>query len=286
MIDVAAVQRAFPELENIIELPVNSGQKYVLSATRNTSPAALKLYKRGLADLPRIEREIRAVSKLNSTYVPRILDSGTREILGDQILFILEEFIHGNSYRDRLNAKPIQELRSVLQLLFHLLRACRDFEREKIVHRDIKPENLMLDPAEKLWVIDFGFARHLDLKSLTGDSPYGGVGTLAYAAPEQFQNIKAEINTRTDLFAVGTVVYEALAGFNPFREGLYSLQAVLKRMENETIPLLQCPNDTSGLLPHFIANLIQRFPSRRPQSATEALAWFDPIRTHYNLTSD
>jgi serine/threonine protein kinase len=209
VIDVSAVQLAFPELSNVAELPVSSGQKFVLAATREGKRVALKLFKRGLADLARTQREIRAVSKLNSKYVPTIFDSGTRKILGDEVLFIIEEFVEGSSYRDRLIAQPIQDCRSVLRILFHLLLACCDFEREKIVHRDIKPENLILDPAQKLWIIDFGFARHLDLKSLTGDSPYGGVGTLGYAAPEQFQNIKAEINIRTDLFAVGTVVLQA-----------------------------------------------------------------------------
>jgi eukaryotic-like serine/threonine-protein kinase len=243
------------------------------------------LFKRGLADLARTQREIRAVSKLNSKYVPTIFDSGTRKILGDEVLFIIEEFVEGSSYRDRLIAQPIQDCRSVLRILFHLLLACCDFEREKIVHRDIKPENLILDPAQKLWIIDFGFARHLDLKSLTGDSPYGGVGTLGYAAPEQFQNIKAEINIRTDLFAVGTVAYEALTGSNPFRRGLNTPQAVLKRMETETMPLLNCPEDASGMLPKFVASLIQRFPSRRPQSSIEALAWFEPIRQYYGLVS-
>jgi len=283
MIDVAALQSAFPELSNICGLPVTSGQKHVFAATHSIGKVALKIIKRGVADLPRTQREIEAVSKLQSKYVPSIILTGKRTVASDEVLFILEQFIEGSSYRQKLTEQPVQNLSSVLRLLLALLYACRDFESVRIVHRDIKPENLIIDLSGKLWVIDFGIARHLDQRSLTGDSPYHGVGTVGYAAPEQFQNIKADINIRADLFAVGTVAYEALAGYNPFLRGLHTVQAVIKRMESESIPLLQCQEDGSALLPKFIGSLMQRFPSRRPQSAKEALDWFEPIRRYYRV---
>lgn len=280
---VTALQSAFPELSNILSLPVRSGQKDVFVATLSTKKVALKIIKRGLGDLHRTQREIQAVAALQSKYVPSIILSGTRTVLNEDVLFIIEEFIEGSSYREKLNGERIQELPRVLRLLLGLLCACQDFERARIVHRDIKPENLIIDPEDRLWIIDFGIVRHLDLQSLTGDSPYGGVGTLGYAAPEQFQNVKAEINIRADLFSVGTVAYEALSGCNPFLRGLHTVQAVIRRMETESVPLLSCEQDSSGLLAKFINSLIQRFPSRRPQSAGEALKWFEPIRRHYRL---
>jgi eukaryotic-like serine/threonine-protein kinase len=284
MIDTVALHAAFPELSDICALPIRSGQKDVFAANHSTGKVALKIIKRGLADLPRTQREIEAVSKLQSSFVPSILFTGGRKVSNDDVLFIIEQFIEGTSYRQKLCGNPVQDLRSVLPLLLALLCACDDFERARIVHRDIKPENLIIDTNHKVWVVDFGIARHLDLQSLTGDSPYRGVGTVGYAAPEQFQNIKAQINVRADLFAVGTMIYEALAGHNPFLRGLHTVHAVIQRMETESVPLLECSEDTSGLLPKFLNSLMQRFPSRRPQSAKEALAWFEPIRQYYGIS--
>ena len=240
--------------------------------------AVLKIVKRGLVDLARAEREIQAVQRLNSAYVPVIISSGLRRVVADDQVFILERYVEGVSYREKLRSQPVQNAKDVVDLISALLAACRDFEAAKIVHRDLKPENLIIGPDGKVWVIDFGIVRHLDLQSLTADGLYGGVGTLGYAAPEQFQNIKADINVRTDLFGLGVIAYESLAGYNPFLRNLHSPQAVIKRMETETMPALAIPGDTAGTLTAFIGALIQRFPSRRPQTAAEATQWFQAVK--------
>jgi eukaryotic-like serine/threonine-protein kinase len=281
MIDLAALQVAFPEVSTIQLIQTVSGQKHVFRVSHAGAPAVLKIVKKGLVDLARVQREIEAVQRLNSAYVPQIISSGLRKVAADDQVFILERFIEGHSYREKLRAMAVQNVADVIVLVDALLQACRDFEAAKIVHRDIKPENLMIGNDGKVWVIDFGIVRHLDLQSLTADGLYGGIGTLGYAAPEQFQNIKAEINVRADLFGVGVVTYEALSGYNPYLRGLHSPQAVVRRMETEVIPVLSIPGDTSGIFGKFIASLIQRFPSRRPQTASEAIQWFESVKQQY-----
>ena len=279
MLNVSAIQAAFPEVQ-ISRVIADSGQKYVFAATHGATPVALKLIKPSGDSLERTQREIDAVSKLNCPYVPKIFGAGARAIAPDTYLFLIEEFIQASTFRVVLNQVGRLSVPQVVGLLDQLLSACLDFERARIVHRDLKPENIMGDVSGKLWVIDFGVARHLDLSSLTADGAYG-VGTAGYMAPEQFRNLKAEINSRADLYAVGIIGHEALAGGHPFyTPGLHPFN-LAKKMESQDAPLLNLPDDASGKLALFVNMLVQRFPSRRPQSAGEAIEYFAPIRKHY-----
>lgn len=279
MLNVSLIQAAFPEVQ-ISRLIADSGQKYVFAAGYGAGQVALKLIKPSGSSLERTQREIDAVSKLNLLYVPKIFSAGARSIAADAYLFLIEEFIQGSTFRALFSQVGRLPVVDAVGLIDQLLNACLDFECARIVHRDLKPENLMRDAAGKLWVIDFGLARHLDLSSLTADGAYG-VGTAGYMAPEQFRNLKAEINSRADLYAVGMIGYEALAGAHPyFTVGLHPFD-LARKMESQDAPLLNLPDDTSGMLAPFINLLIQRFPSRRPQSASEAREYFTPIRKHY-----
>jgi serine/threonine-protein kinase len=191
--------------------------------------------------------------------------------------YVIEEFIDGETYRELLTRQPVQSLNAILEVCEALLLACADFEAVAIVHRDLKPENLIIDKDGKLWVLDFGIARHLTLVSVTPTGPFG-VGTPGYASPEQFRNIKGQIDARTDLFAVGIILYESLCGYNPLTQGLADQNAILRRTETMDLPALTIAGDAVGEMSRFINTLAQRFPSRRPQTAQEAVDWFRPIK--------
>ena len=85
-----------------------------------------------------------------------------------------------------------------------------------IVHRDIKPANIRVRPDRTPVIIDFGLARHLNLPDLTQTNEGAAIGTPQYFAPEQFDGTKHDIDHRTDLFALGILLYEALTGESPF----------------------------------------------------------------------
>jgi serine/threonine-protein kinase len=279
LIDLAAIRAAFFDLTDIKPLGDISGQKDVFGARQNNHRVCLKIVKRYSGGGDRTEREIEAVVKLASDYVPAIYQHGAKAIGGEDRHYIIEQFIEGQTYRNVLKSTPVQPLQNVLELANSLLHACAEFERASLVHRDIKPENLILDPTGKVWVIDFGLARHLDKTSLTLTGQHFGVGTLGYAAPEQFRNIKPEIDSRADLFSIGVVLYEALNGTHPFALWPPDPIKTIRKMESEDLPLLAISQDNDGKFGHFIGQLVQRFPSRRPQSAAEALEWFRPIYT-------
>ena len=273
---ISEIRRQFPQLTDIDPIRMSGGQKEVFRAILNGEGVALKLIKVYASDQERTDREIAAVKKLNSDYVPKIYDSGKCKIFVEERNYIIEQFIEGGTYHQILNSKPLQELNDVLFLADQLLKACYDFEAAKLVHRDIKPENLIIDAGGRVWIIDFGLVRHLDLASLTPDGLFGGLGTPGYAAPEQFRNLKPQINIRADFFSIGVVLYEALNGHNPYLAPPRDLLTILRRVDQQNLPRLSIPGD-NGEFSGFISALTQRFPSRRPQSAAEAIDWFAPI---------
>jgi len=271
MIDLNAVAAAFPELSDITFI-VQSGQRLVFGAYLSGRRVALKVLKEG-QNLDRIIREPEAVSRLGSDFIPEIVDSGDRVIAGVAWPYLIEQYIDGRSYRTVLTARPVQPVTSVLTLGRQLLRACTAFEEHRIVHRDIKPENIMLDAGDKAWILDFGIVRLLDWVSVTGTNDAFGPFTPGYAAPEQVRNRKDDIDSRADLFSVGVVLYEAFNGSNPYRANKRSNLEIIDHVCNQDLPRLALDGDEDGSLSEFIATLVSRFPSRRPQTTSDALAW-------------
>ncbi|MCP4545373.1 MAG: serine/threonine protein kinase [bacterium] len=275
MLDPSALRAAFPEL-NSLEFLAESGQKYVFRAQKDGRSVVLKIV-RADQDQERIDREIHAVAKLSCNYVPVILESGQRPVGDKTWTFLVEEFVEGESYRAVLQRQPVQPLGDVLRLATALLSACCDFEVQQMVHRDIKPENLLIGPNGKIWIIDFGIVRLLQLTSATLTQQRFGLFTPGYGAPEQVRNLKPKIDARADLFSVGIVLYEALHGSNPYLSGKGNVLEIVQDLCNRDLPRLTIPGDIGGKLSEFVASLCARFPSRRPPNAREALQWFREI---------
>lgn len=275
MIDISAIRNEFRELSDIAPL-ADSGQKLVLRARQGADSVVLKLIKDATG--ARIDREIAAVAKLNSSYVPRLLEHGKRRIDGHVQYYVIESFVPGETYRSRLHRAPVRSIGDVLRLGRVLLKACADFEAQQLVHRDLKPENIIVDPDEKYWVLDFGIVRFLDMDSLTRTGQRFGPCTPGYGAPEQIRNQKSQINVRADLFSVGVILYESLNGNNPYLVGKRDPLAVFRHMESLDLPRLTIPGDIHGEFSELVAALTSRFPSRRPQTASDAVQWFRTVR--------
>lgn len=282
MLDLASVAQTFPELANLKPLSTDTGQRVVLSAERAGAEVVLKLLRPGQDPL-RTEREIEAVTRVKSDRVPQILEVGKRTVGGTDVFFTVEQRISGGTLAAYLKKIPRPDLALVVSIGDALLEACAAFEAQRVVHRDLKPGNLMLDDAGKLWVIDFGIARVLDLPSLTGTANLFGVFTPGYGAPEQIRNFKLEINSRADLFSIGVVLFEMLTGGNPYLQGAKDIMEVLRRMLNADLPTPPHPKDVNGELGLFVSNMASRFPSRRPQNTTEAREWYADVRTQLGV---
>jgi eukaryotic-like serine/threonine-protein kinase len=143
MLDLAAIRAAFPEMSNLVGLS-ESGQKDVLRGLFEGDAAVLKLVRKTADGAAKIEREIEAAAQLACDYVPTLYAWGQRDIDGETRYYLIEQYIDGETLRERLAREPVQPFSEVLRLARVLLRACADFEACGFVHRDIKPENILV----------------------------------------------------------------------------------------------------------------------------------------------
>jgi len=232
--------------------------------------------------IERLKREVRAVQLLRSISVPPIFFSNCDEKFLNEF-FIIEKYIPGLTLRTMLDNSKIWSVAEVVSFIKQMLIILIETEKLNIIHRDIKPENIIFDSNGMYWLLDFGISRHLDLDTITADTPFGGPCTLGYAASEQFRNLKREIDSRTDLFSLGVVAYELLTGRNEYVLGVQSPLEILHKIESAPLPLLDIKGDSQFLLASFIHILGNNMRNRRPKNAAFALQMLEVIKPTLKL---
>jgi len=266
--------RDFKELEatlsNLAQI-ARGGQKVVYSATHPTfGNVVVKLFFKTDA---RSQREIDISAKTDFDCVPKIHETGHVTYVGSDTLYVIEQRVDGEELRKRLVRGERFTLKEAVNFLEQGLAFIKQLEEKNIVHRDIKPENIIVAADGKVYFLDFGIARILGVPSLTKTEALMGPHTPGYAAPEQFNNLKSDIDSRADLFSIGVVTYECLSGKNPFSEGAISHLDILQRTETITPVSFQIIGDTQQQFMGLLSSLMGKFPSRRPKDATQALNW-------------
>lgn len=266
----------FPQLQNITERKIG-GQKAVYDAVHiDHGKCVLKIVIRDGND-PRILREIEIIKNNCFPNVPSIYDIGNVSFENSSYIYICEQRVTGIDLRDVLDTNSKLTLSEVLKFLDKILNTVVKLEEQGIVHRDIKPDNILRDDAGTYWLIDFGIARDTRDASLTATSANFGPHTAGYAAPEQYRNLKRQVDSRADLFSIGVVAYEMLHGFNPFIKGTNSVLDVYMKTESLTEDQLAIPGDENCELAGFIKTLMQKNHTYRPPTASMALSWFTEI---------
>lgn len=267
---------AFPLLSNLEPLKTG-GQKRVFRCVHRTHGLlVLKVLHQGRDRY--VERELEAVRRLQElspTSVPRILEVGIVVSPVGPMIWLLEQYIDGIGLSEKLRTGPLRK-RELLRLALDLVSAAAAAESVRMVHRDIKPDNVKIDSQGKAWLLDFGIVRILDLESMTPTNAISGPHTPGYAPPEQFDYRKCDIDGRSDLFAIGVVLYEAATGTNPFTSGATGVE-ILQRVMNNPLPELHLDWDLGGRLNDYIQALTQKQPYQRPRNCTDALAWVKDI---------
>lgn len=272
-IDPAWLSSQFPELSALQPLETG-GQKQVFAATHATDGAVvLKLMHPG-SDPERTARELESATKVKAPRIPRIFQHGQLTGNTGTIVWFREQRIPGESLSKRILTAPLA-CPDLLRLALHVSETLLAAEVARVVHRDVKPANIIVDPTGSFWLIDFGFARHLDLDSITATAAPAGWGTIGYAPIEQCRNDKREIDARADLFALGVTLYEAAAGRNPHRDGARDAFEIMARVSKNQLPRLQDP--IPGDFVDLVATLAQPVAVHRCQTAREAHEWIKEI---------
>lgn len=272
--------RDFDSLKTILKdltQIARGGQKVVFSAIHPTyGNIVLKLFFRMDA---RSQREIDIYKNNEFDCVPTIYETGHVVYESTDTLYIIEQHINGEVLRKRIERGERFTLKEAVDFLEQGLGFIKQLEEKNIVHRDIKPENIIISTSGKVYFLDFGIARILGVPSLTKTEALAGPHTPGYAALEQFNNLKSDIDSRADLFSIGVVTYECLSGKNPFIEGATSHLDILQRTETITPVSFQIQGDTHQQFMGLLSSLMGKFPSRRPKNASQAMDWLNAAKS-------
>lgn len=265
---------------NDVTLLKRGGQKKVFSATSNSrGRCVIKLY--FSQDDPRSIREIEIERDIDLPMVPKIFDAGIVEYETMDTLYVIEEMVEGEELRDILNKGKIFTLQEAVHFIEQGLKFIAYIEKKGIVHRDIKPENIIMNKLGDIFFLDFGIARIIGGESFTKTEALLGPHTPGYAAPEQFNNLKKEIDSRADLFSLGVVTYECITGKNPFRENAESALEVLQKTETITPVNYSIVGDSQKQFMALLGSMMGKYPSRRPKSAEQAIGWLDAAKSTF-----
>lgn len=222
--------------------------------------------------LERFRTEARHAAKVNHDGIANVYDYG--EDSGSA--FLVMELVPGDSLAKILERDKSLPTDKVLDIVAQTARALYAAHEEGMVHRDIKPGNLLITPDGHVKITDFGIARVADQVSLTATGQV--MGTVQYLAPEQATGKPA--SPSTDIYSLGIVAYEALAGKRPFTGE--SQMAIAMAQINETPPPL--PSNIDQRVQNLILGCLAKKPNQRPESAmvlaqrAESLMSYAPTR--------
>ena len=253
------------------------GEVYRAKDTKLERDVAIKVLPKDFAANPermaRFEREAKALARLNHPNVAAIHGFDQQ----DGIYFLVLELIEGETLQERIQRGPIS-VEETLQLFQQIAEALESAHEQNIVHRDLKPANIKIDPRGRVKVLDFGLAKARSNSNITStdeeetspDStapnitseftmPGRVMGTAAYMSPEQSRGM--EVDRRTDVWAFGCCLYEALTGKKPFIGNTASdlMAEILKTDPDFTV----IPPETPGEVMTLLRRSLEKDPRKR-----------------------
>jgi len=233
---------------------------------------ALKFLPEHLVDdetaLKRLLKEAKSASAINHNNVCTIYAIEEYE----DTHFIVMEYVDGETLRKKAKGNPIL-VDDAIDYSVQICNGLKAAHDKDIIHRDIKSENIMINKDNVIKVMDFGLAK---LKDEAGLTKTGTAGTIAYMAPEQLQGF--EIDTRTDIWSFGVVMYEMLIGQLPFK-GEYESAMMYSIVNTEPEPMSDMPEDLEQIVFKSLAkNLDERY-----HNIEDVLSYLNKVKKELEL---
>jgi len=254
------------------------GEVYLARDTRLDRRVALKLlpaeFTANRDRVRRFEQEAKAASSLNHPNIITVYEIGE----SDGAHFIAAEYVDGQTLRQRMQSDHLK-LPSALDVAVQIASALAAAHEAEIIHRDIKPENVMLRRDGIVKVLDFGLAKlterrrgEVDYEAPTlakvNTDPGTVMGTASYMSPEQARGL--EVDARTDIFSLGIVLYEMLAGHAPFA-GVNAIDVMGAILNQEPAPLRQHLSDAPVELQRIVSKALRKDREQRYQHIKDLL---------------
>ena len=257
------------------------GQVYLAEDTRLKRNVALKLLPpyalRREAMLRRFEQEARALCSLNHPNLLTVFDFCTV----DGRSFLVTELVEGETLRQKLSAGPI-DLETALDITRQVAAGLKAAHTAGVFHRDVKPENIMIRSDGCVKVLDFGIAKITEAATAgQGSDPAVAtdtgsmLGTPRYMSPEQARGLP--VDARTDIFSVGTVLYEMLAGRPAFHGDTHS-DLIADILGGHPKPLARSVSGPRGALQKIVNRTLAKDPAQRYEGVDGLLADLDRVR--------
>jgi WD40 repeat protein/serine/threonine protein kinase len=239
----------------------------------------------------RFEREARTISKLKHSNIITIHDvASVADELGD-LHFIVTELVEGRTLRERLNGSRTG-WREAVQIAAQIADALKAVHIVEVIHRDIKPENVMIQTDGRVKLLDFGIAKPVIVPAAGGgDLPAAGTqtrlgatpGTLRYMSPEQARG--EDLDARTDVFSLGLVLYEMIAGRRPYA-GKSDKEIIEElKSEEEILPVPEAQTPIPAALDRIVAKALRKRREERYPSGGEMLADLEWLKSLVEVKS-
>ncbi len=237
---------------------------------------ALKIIKAGAASemaLHRFQFEAQTLAKLSHTNIAQIFEAGTWESENGEVPFFAMEYIPGAQGIVEYAQKKDLSIRDRLDLFGKICDAVHHGHQKGIIHRDLKPDNILIDNQGEPKIIDFGVARatDADLAVTTMQTTMGQlIGTLQYMSPEQCDADPDRIDTRSDVYALGVILFQLLSGKLPYdlrRQAIHEAVRIIKEERPDSLGTIS--TTLKGDIDTIALKAMEKDRDRRYQSAAE-----------------
>jgi serine/threonine protein kinase len=212
--------------------------------------------------LERMRLEAETLAAIQHPNIVRFYGTG---LLGEDLRYVVMEFLHGHTLREELGARGRLDSAEAVRIALGICAALSEVHARGIVHRDINPRNVMLEAETKL--IDFGIAKFPQPPGAPPFTQHSVLsGTVAYASPEQCQS--RAMDGRSDIYSLGVMLYEMITGERPFT-GRTPTEIALKQIQAEPTPPRQLNPDIPASLERTVLRMLAKNPDERPQNIEE-----------------